>query len=331
MKKLIFALVTLLTYSCSEKPKSGFSMNGTTTGIENGTVLYLESDLDGRIIDSTIVESNSFKFQTKLSETPIEVMLRTKDDSQYRYLWLENNPMTFTVTEIDFRNADVTGSATENLEQSLYKGIDTLPRQERRKLEMEFVYNNPNSIVSASILSVYTTTWGKEKTSELFDQFSPENKNSEYGKMIANYIKFNQNPKIGEQFVDFEMPDRNGNLKKLSDLKGKIILLEFWSSGCSPCRKENPNLVKTYEAFNKKGFEIFAVSEDENKESWIRAIEMDGLNWIHVSDLKNANMASLIYGVHGIPDNFLIDRNGVIIGRNLRGDELNKKIVEIIE
>jgi peroxiredoxin len=239
--------------------------------------------------------------------------------------------MTFTVTEIDFRNADVTGSATENLCQSLYKGIDTLPRQERRKLEMEFVYNNPNSIVSASILSVYTTTWGKEKTSELFDQFSPENKNSEYGKMIANYIKFNQNPKIGEQFVDFEMPDRNGNLKKLSDLKGKIILLEFWSSGCSPCRKENPNLVKTYEAFNKKGFEIFAVSEDENKESWIRAIEMDGLNWIHVSDLKNANMASLIYGVHGIPDNFLIDRNGVIIGRNLRGDELNKKIVGIIE
>ena len=156
-----------------------------------------------------------------------------------------------------------------------------------------------------------------------------ENQNSAYGKKIANFIRLNKDPKIGEQFADFEMSDQNGKTKKLSDLKGKTILLEFWSSSCGPCRQENPNLVKTYKKFNPKGFEVFAVSLDEEKDSWVRAIEKDSLNWEHVSDLKgNDNEASLIYGVNGIPDNFLIDHNGIIIGRNLRGDKLNEKLEE---
>jgi peroxiredoxin len=194
------------------------------------------------------------------------------------------------------------------------------------------VRNYPKSIVSTYILSVYSTTWGKEKTKELYEQLSIENKNSEFGKEIKRYVELNKEPKIGEQFVDFESEDQNGKLKKLSELKGKVVLLEFWASWCGPCRQENPNLVKTYENFNPKGFEIFAVSLDENKESWLKAIKEDNLNWEHVSDLKGTrNEASLIYGVNGIPDNFLIAENGEIIGRNLRGDKLNQKLKEILE
>ena len=100
---------------------------------------------------------------------------------------------------------------------------------------------------------------------------------------------------------------------------------------CGPCRQENPNLVKTYQKFKSEGFEVFAVSLDQEKESWLQAIETDSLNWEHVSDLKGSdNEASLIYGISGIPDNFLIDRNGVIIGRNLRGNELNEKLTELM-
>jgi peroxiredoxin len=118
--------------------------------------------------------------------------------------------------------------------------------------------------------------------------------------------------------VDVEVEDQNGSLKKISELKGKVVLLEFWTYCCAPCRQENPNLVKTYNKFIPKGFEIFAVSIDRDKESWLTAIEKDGLNWVDTSDLKgNKNEASLIYGVSGIPHNFLIDRNGKIIGRNL--------------
>lgn len=302
----------------------------TITGIENGTTIYLDND--NNIIDSTKIENNSFVFNSKLSKSPLQVVLRTKDFSHYRFLWVENKPMTFDATKTDFRNAKVTGSQTENLSFNHHQKIDTLPRNERQKLEIEFVKNNPISIVSASMLSVYSTTWGKEKTTELYEQFSKENKESEYGQKIAKYIELNKEPKIGEQFADFEMENQNGEFKKLSDIKGKTVLLEFWASWCGPCRKENPNLVKTYERFNSKGFEIFAVSLDADKNDWIKAIEKDSLNWNHVSDLKgDGNEASLIYGINGIPDNFLIAENGEIIGRNLRGEKLNQKLKEILE
>ena len=324
-------MVILFIVSCSEKTKQEFLLIGTTNGIENGTYLYLDKISEEKIIDSVKVENNSFRFQTKLSKTPLQVVLRTKDFSHYRFLWLENNRMEFDGTETDFRHANVTGSISENLSQSFRRETDMLPRNERLKKEMEFVKNNPKSIVSANILSIYSTTWGKEKTKELFDLFSIENKNSEYGKSILKYIELNKDPKIGEKYVDFEMQNTIGEIEKLSDFNDKIVLLEFWSSNCGPCRQENPNLVKTFQKYNQKGFEIFAVSQDTKKSSWLKAIEKDELPWKQVSDLKGRdNSASLIYGINGIPDNFLIDRNGIIIARNLRGEKLNEKLAELM-
>jgi peroxiredoxin len=326
MKNTVLGLIILLSISCNESRKAVFSLTGYTTGIENGTVLYLQDILTNELIDSILVENNHFKFQTKLFKTPLQIYLRTRDWSHYREIWLENNPMTFNGTKTDFGNATIEGSYLEHLSQTLHNQIDTLSTTEKQILLMEFVKKNPKSILSAFMLSSNKTTWGKEKTTELFEKFSIENKNSEYGKQIAKYIRLNKEPKIGEQFVDFEMTDLNGNLIKLSDLKGKTILLEFWASWCVPCRQENPNLVKTYKKFNSKGFEVFAVSLDENKDSWHRAIEKDSLNWEH----GTSNEALLIYGISSIPDNFLIDQNGVIIGRNLSGDKLNEKLEEIM-
>lgn len=333
MKKTFIGLVIVISLlSCNERPDAGFSLIGKTHGIENGTVLYLRDVINNDLIDSVVVLEDSFRFQLTLPTEPLEVMLGTKDNTHYRYLWIEKKSMTFDATETDFRNAIVTGSETEELSQTLDRAIDTLSRKERLLKEQEFVDNNPNSIVSASILAVYSTTWGKKKTEELFNQFSEENKKSEYGKQISRYIDLNKDPQVGEAYVDFEMEDQNGNIKRLSATKGNVILLEFWSSWCGPCRQENPNLVKTYERFHPLGFEIFAVSLDESKESWLNAIEEDGLNWEHVSDLKgDVNTASLIYGISSIPDNFLIDENGIIIAQNLRGEKLTQRLKEILE
>lgn len=328
MKRFILTITILAFFSCNEKPQTIFSLNGTTNGIENGTILYL--DKDQNLIDSTRVENNSFSFNTQLSSTPLLVVLRTKDFSHYRFLWLENKPMTFDGSNVDFRKAIVTGSYEEDLCQAIRMEPDSLPREERMEKEMDFVKNNPKSLHSAYVLSVYSKTWGKNKTEELFNSFSTENKNSDYGKTIAKYIELNRDPQFGEKFVDFEMKDTNEVTRRLSDINANVVLLEFWASTCAPCRIENPNLVKIYEQYKPKGFEIFAVSEDINRVSWINAIKKDELPWIQVSDLSKKNSASLIYGVSAIPDNFLINKNGIIIGRNLRGEQLNHKLAEIL-
>ena len=328
MRKILFGIITLLVLSCSVKPKDEFSLNGKTNELKDGTFLYLEVDND--IIDSTEINNNNFVFNTKLSQLPLQVILRTNDFSQYRFLWLENNKMTFDATNSDFKNAKVTGSETERSSTILRQKIDTIPRSKRHKYRIEFISENPDKLFSSYLLSFYATTWGKEKTTELFNQLSENNKKSEFGKSIMRYIKLNKDPKIGEKYVDFEMADVNGKKRKLSEFNGKLILLEFWASNCVPCRKENPNLIKTYNEFKNKGFEIFAVSEDIKRESWLKAIEKDKLPWLQVSDLNKNNTASLIYGINGIPDNFLIDQNGTIIERDLRGEKLNEKLKELL-
>src|SRR5690606_33563927 len=128
------------------------------------------------------IENNTFVFKTKLPSSPIQIIIRTKDYSQYRFLWVENKPMTFDATKTNFRNAIVTGSEAETLSFSLDQRMNTVPENEKQKIEMEFVKTNPNSIVSAYMLSGYSTAWGKEKAKELYEPFSKENKESEFGK-----------------------------------------------------------------------------------------------------------------------------------------------------
>ncbi len=202
MKKIIFGIITLLTISCNEKSKTEFSLSGKTNGFENGTLIFL--DHNNKTIDSAIIKNNSFEFHTRLPSSPIKLWLHNKDFSNYRAFWAEDKPMTIDATKTDFRNADIKGSEPEELSSSLYQKIDSLPINERQKLEMEFVRNNPKSIVSASMLSTYSTTWGKAKTNELYKRLSTENKNSEFGKDIRRYLELNKEPKIGEQFVDID-------------------------------------------------------------------------------------------------------------------------------
>lgn len=205
-------------------------------------------------------------------------------------------------------------------------------RESRNREHIESIEAYPDSLESAHTLAVMCTTFGKEKTTELFNKLTPMVKNSDYGKMIEQYLLLNKELKIGDEFVDFEMLDSNGQQRKLSEFQGKIVLLEFWASWCGPCLSDIPYLKKTYENYHKYGFEIFAVSLDINKEDWLKAIEQKNLNWNHVTELKShGNTAELIYGVSGIPDNFLIDEKGIIKARGLRRDKLDKVLEKMIK
>ena len=136
---------------------------------------------------------------------------------------------------------------------------------------------------------------------------------------------------VGAQAPELSFPSPSGESIALSSLRGKYVLLDFWASWCRPCRAENPNVVRLYKKFNKKGFEVFSVSLDEDKGKWLQAIEQDNLDWTHVSDLKGWQaVPAQIYGVSAIPQTYLLDPEGKIVAKNLRGAELEQKLEELL-
>ena len=145
------------------------------------------------------------------------------------------------------------------------------------------------------------------------------------------FITLNKNIKIGDKYIDFSESNIAGKNVSLSNFNGKVTLLEFWGSWCGPCREGNPELVRIYNEFKDKGFDILGVAADDNKAIWIEAVRKDSLPWQNVSDLKgDKNKAALIYGVSYYPTNFLMDKNGVIIARDLRDDALRNKRLQLL-
>jgi peroxiredoxin len=151
------------------------------------------------------------------------------------------------------------------------------------------------------------------------------------GQSLYKLLNADKITAMGAPAPNFTQNDVNGKAVSLSDYKGKYVLVEFWASWCSPCRAESPNLLKQYAAFKDKGFEILGVSVDSDKAKWLDAIKKDGLTWPQISDLKGwDNEARKVYGISGVPANFLVNPEGKIIGSHLVGDALNKKLAELL-
>jgi peroxiredoxin len=151
-------------------------------------------------------------------------------------------------------------------------------------------------------------------------------------KVFTEFVNKLKVTAIGQAAPEISLPNPQGQIVKLSSMKGKYVLVDFWAKWCGPCRQENPNVVKAYNKYKDKGFTVYGVSLDRNKEDWLKAIQEDNLTWTHVSDLKFwQSEAAKTYNVTGIPFSILLDPNGVIIGKNLRGEALDNKLAEIFD
>ncbi len=338
MNKFLFTisltLTTILTIPLVSKSQNSgeYAIVCLATGYPDSTLFYLDNITNGAFIhmDSAYTMAGIFLFNGSLDVKVLHVVIRTRDFSDIRYLWLENSAISVKGDKGKFREAVVEGSKTQREQDILDSAIHSTNDEQGQSIL--FIRGHSSSIVSASLLDLYCSTWGKDTSTTLYNNLSNDIRNTSYGRNVLEFITLNKNLKPGDKYVDFSQPNIAGKNINLSDYRGKVVLLEFWGSWCVPCRKGNPELVKIYGEFKGRGFDILGVAAEMVKKDWIEAVQQDSLPWQNVTDFRmDKNRACLIYGVSSFPSNFLIDKNGTIVARDLTGDKLREKLNELLK
>ncbi len=365
MKKLIVIFsVALLAFSCTT---TGYKIEGKIEDATNQMV-YLKA-LEGNDLvtkDSTMMESGKFTFKGNV-EVPNLYAIEFAIHGERIIFFLENSNVKVQGHADNIMASDILGSKEHDLlmqfntlqeelaqplmaiqiefQTALQEGIMTPELEEELRnnfmIESErlidasvvFVKENPNSVVSAYItLTQLANQIDFEELESIVSGFESIAK-SPFVVSLNEKVALDKKTAIGQEYMDFSHPDKDGNMIALSSVIGKnYVLLDFWAAWCTPCRQENPNLVNLYKTYSKKGFDIFGVSLDRSRDEWLTAIEKDGLTWIHVSDIQGwDNAIAKLYGVQSIPTNLLISPEGIIIAKNLRGDALKEKLAELLD
>ncbi|MFK7812614.1 MAG: thioredoxin-like domain-containing protein [Maribacter sp.] len=213
-------------------------------------------------------------------------------------------------------------------------------QEEYKGFEMDFIKANPNALISVLLLDkgIATRTIAPEEVQAIYDAFTPEMKGTSAADKISKQLEAlkekaerGKSTEVGVKAPEFTAPGVDGQQLALNDMLGKVTLVDFWAAWCRPCRAENPNVVAVYKKYHDKGLNIVGVSLDRKAEDWKKAIADDGLTWNHVSHVQYFNdPIAKMYNVDAIPAAFLLDENGVIVAKNLRGPALEAKVAELL-
>lgn len=365
MKKLgLLAAAGLMTLAACQE-NNGYLIQGTVANGTDGEYVYLNSiGRNSEVLDSAVIKGGKFEFKgnPEVAVLPKAVSYTSKEGKIAAMLFLEKGTINVT---LDKENPSVSGTENnENLRsfmaeyrkqqkemQEIYKSFSsdsTLTEAQREELkgqlnkkgedQDEYVFSQMSANVTKPFGAYLLASFGMgvevEKLAGLLEQVPAELSAEKEIVSLKEYVQSCQNTVVGKKFVDFAMKTPEGEDVKLSDFigKDKYTLIDFWASWCGPCRREMPTVVEAYNKYKAKGFGIVGVSLDENAEQWKKAIKNLNITWTQMSDLKGWQCeGAKLYGVRGIPATVLVDKEGTIIARDLRGEDLINKLNELFK
>ena len=366
MKNIFFLTSTLIFLACSTN-NNEFIINGSVDMKEGNMVYRIVADANQQplIIDSIALVDGKFEMGGMVESPDINFFSVQNTRGNFPFV-LESGEIKITLYKDSLMSSKALGTVSNDAfmkyksETKLFvNSMNSIARdlqqaniardslllvdlQDQYKdvqdqikdYEIRFIKDNPDSYLSALILErfVMTKQMSDEEINLIFDNLTSRIKKSKTGLNLDKALNTPKSPAdVGQIAPDFEGPGPTGQLVKLEENLGKITILDFWASWCRPCRIENPNLVRTYKKLKGKGLNVVGVSLDKSKDSWIKAIEDDGLQWPHVSHLQYWNEPiAKAYQVRSIPATFILDKNGKILAKNLRGKALEQKIEELL-
>jgi len=359
LKCLVFVLVA----GCTVPNNHTYHLSGTLSGLEDNTKVIMETYLPDYSSkkDTAFVVNGSFEFKGTVKE-PRLVRLTWPSDKSIMW-YLENATIEITGHIDSLKQAIIKGSVTQTDHEKLatqkewtiakrealskqYKEAgqlkDTISLKrlteaftelghKKDSISKAFISVNPKSFISLFELRNLLNKSEYPEMNQLFLSLNESLQQSELGTAIKTKLAIMEQTQVGKPAIDFEQPNTEGDTISLSDFRGNYVLLDFWASSCGPCRYENKNLVKQYAKYKDKGFEIVGVSYDNNEARWKGAIKYDSLTWTNLCDFKGLqNEAIVKYGVTSFPTNYLIDPDGIIIAKNLRGEALQIELGHLL-
>ncbi len=343
-----------------------YTVRGFIKGLDSAQVVLATRNGEEWVYDNAFVKDGIFTFTGQTNETLLALL--NIEGVQYDGLvfYLENGVIEITGVKDSLFKSKVKGTQTNTESQLLKeqliaiwdtqkkinsayerflgknkKMIDSLDLayektdQEKKTIILSFIKNHPASMVSAvEMENLFSYNPDVAKFDSAFNSLDEKIKKSKMGVILQKFLDVAKKTDVNQIAPDFTLNDVNGKPITFSKLRGSYLLLDFWASWCGPCREENPNLVATYKKFHKKEFNIVSVSLDEarDRSKWLDAIKKDQLTWLQLSDLKGWESDVVkLYGIRGIPMNFLLDKEGKIIAKGLQGTSLEEKLEKVLE